>query len=330
MFRNSKFVERYEDVVFELETGLDTAITRNQKKDGYRFVVDNTGEVTPFDWYNSRILVDFKVVLANQAGGNIAAEDHNGIVNGSHSLINNFKVNLNGRKVYDLNNANHCVNIKNLLEYSPDYAESTATNQFFHLDKNRHAEERPAQANYNQGFAIRKSLLGVSVTVNTEIPLNRYSFFEALRDQLLPNTRLEFIFELESDANLIWQAGADCRVIVTKMQLLVPRITFNSEGQSLYASKYITNKKWIYLREEIMRSNSSRQKSGHFNITSGISKPRHVFVFIINDANISSQTANPFLYNTFSVANDQKFKIVILLLQMVMSILKYIIHLIQI
>ena len=307
MFRNSKFVERYEDVFFELETGLDTTLNRNKKKDGYRFVVDNTGEVTPFDWYNSRILVDFKVVLAAD-GGNIGLADHNGIVNGSHSLINNFKVNLNGRKVYDLNNANHCVNIKNLLEYSPDYAESTATNEFFHLDKNRHAEERPAQANYNQGFGIRKALLGVSGTVNTEIPLNRYSFFEALRDELLPNTRLELNLELESDGNLIWRAndGANCRVVVTKMQLLVPRITFNSEGQSLYASKYITNKKWIYLREEIMRSNSSQQRSGHFNITSGISKPRHVFVFIINDANINLQTANPFLYNTFSVSSDPR------------------------
>ena len=305
MFRNSKYVERYEDVVFELETGLDTTVTRNQKKEGHRFVVDNTGEVTPFDWYNSRIIVNFKVVLAAN-GGNIAAEDHNGIVNGSHSLINNFKVNLNGRKVYDLNDANHCVNIKNLLEYSPSYAESTATNEFFYLDTNRHAEERAANANYNKGFAARKALLGTSTTVSTEIPLNRYSFFDALRDELLPNTRLELNLELESDANLIWQAGANCRVVVTKMQLMVPRITFNSEGQSLYASKFITNKKWTYLREEIMRSNSSSQRSGHFNITSGISKPRHVFVFIINDANISAQTANPFLYNTFSVSTDPR------------------------
>ena len=305
MFRNSKFVERYEDVVFELETALDTTLTRNQKKDGHRFVVDNTGEVTPFDWYNSRILVDFKVVLAAD-GGNIAAADHNGIVNGSHSLINNFKVNLNGRKVYDLNDANHCVNIKNLLEYGPSYAGSTATNEFFYLDTNRHAEERTAQANYNKGFAARKALLGTSTTVSTEIPLNRYSFFEALRDELLPNTRLELNLELESDANLIWQAGADCRVVVTKMQLMVPRITFNSEGQSLYASDYIANKKWTYLREEIQRSNSSQQRSGYFNITNGISKPRHVFVFIINDANISAQTANPFLYNTFSVSTNPR------------------------
>ena len=293
MFRNSKYVERYEDVVFELETGLDTTLTRNQKNEGHRFVVDNTGEVTPFDWYNSRIAVDFKVVLAAD-GGNIAAADRNGIVNGSHSLINNFKVNLNGRKVYDLNDANHCVNIKNLLEYSPSYADTTATNEFYYLDTSRNADDREFVASgvnqlakrrdtYNKGFAARKALLGTSSTVSTEIPLNRYSFFEVLRDELLPNTRLELNLELESDGNRIWRdaGGADCRVVVTKMQLLVPRITFNSEGQSLYASKFIANKKWTYLREEIMRSNSSQQRSGHFNITSGISKPRHVFVFII-------------------------------------------------
>ena len=177
MFRNSKYIERYEDVVFELETPLNTVVANNahQKKDGYRFVCDNSGELTPFDWYNSRIVVDFKVVAEN---------DHNGIVNGSHSLINNFKVNLNGKKVYDLNDANHCVNIKNLLEYPPQYVASTGTNEFYYLDTTRHAEERDDQANYNKGFATRKALLGTSRTVSTEIPLNRYSFFEALRDQL--------------------------------------------------------------------------------------------------------------------------------------------------
>ena len=56
-FRDPKFVERYEDVIFDLETALNTTVADNahQKKDGYRFVVDNTGEVTPFDWYNARI-----------------------------------------------------------------------------------------------------------------------------------------------------------------------------------------------------------------------------------------------------------------------------------
>ena len=278
--------------------------TRSQKKDGYRFVVDNTGEVTPFDWYNARISVGFKV--QTMLNVNIAIDDHNDIVNGSHSLIHDFDVRLNGKMVYDCNDANHCVNIKNLLEYSPGYAQSTATNEFFYLDTNRSAEERPAQALYNKGFATRKALLGLSAVVNTEIPLNRYAFFEALRDELLPSTRLELNLQIESDAKIIWQAGADCRVMITRMELIVPRITFNSEGQSLYMNQFLKPHKWVYLRENVERSNSSTQRSGHFQITSSISKPRHVFVFIINDANLSAQTVNPFWYNTFNVANNMK------------------------
>ena len=45
--------------------------------------------------------------------------------------------------------------------------------------------------NYNKGFAARKTLLGLSAEVNCEIPLNRYSFFEALEDKLLPNTKID-------------------------------------------------------------------------------------------------------------------------------------------
>ena len=208
--------------------------------------------------------------------------------------------------MYDCNDCNHAVNIKNLLEYSPVYADSTATNEFYHLDTTRHAEERPAQANYNKGFAIRKLMLGVSAVVSRELPLNRYSFFEALENNLLPSGRLELNIEIESDANLIWQTADDCRVIITRLQLIVPRITFNSEGQSLYMGKFLKPHKWTYLRENIERSNSSRQRTGHFKISSGISKPRHVFVYIINDADVDSQTTNPFLYNTFSVSTDPR------------------------
>ena len=323
-FRDPDYVEQYEDVIFDLETALNTAVANNahQKKDGYRFVIDNTGEVTPFDWHNARISLDFKVVLLAN-GGNIAVADYNGIVNGSYSFLKHFDIKLNGKKVYDCNDANHAVNIKNLLEYSQSYGYTTASNEFFYLDTLRHAEEnefvvintnvtgganvvKERQANYNKGFALRKALLGVSATVNTEIPLNRYSFFEMLENELLPYTRVEMNFEIDSDGNLIWQAGADCRVVITRMQLYVPRITFNSRGQSAYLSEYLKPHKWTYLRENIERSNSSQQRAGYFRISSGIPKPRHVFVFIINDANIDSQTVNPFLYNTFSVSTDPR------------------------
>ena len=86
-----------------------------------------------------------------------------------------------------------------------------------YLDTTRSAEERTAQAAYNKGFAARKALLSTSITVNTKISLNRYSFFERLHDELLPNSKIEINLVFESDGNLIWQAADDCRVIVTKL-----------------------------------------------------------------------------------------------------------------
>ena len=168
-FRDPKYVERYEDVVFDLEAALNTAVANNanqKKKDGYRFVVDNSGEVTPLYWYNAPISLDFKVNLVAN-GGKIAVAHRNGIVNRSYSFLKHFDINLNGKKVYDCNDANHTVNIKNLLEYSPANAEKTLTNEFFYLDTSRSAEERKFEisgtnqsakrrAAYNEGFPFEK------------------------------------------------------------------------------------------------------------------------------------------------------------------------------
>ena len=316
-FRNPKYLERYEDVIFDLEQALDGGPANNnhQNKTGLRFIADNTGEASPFDWYNARLSVDFKVnKLAD--GGAIAATDNMGLVNGSSSLIEKLTILANGRDVYGCNYANHVVNIKNLLEYNPSYVKSVATNEFYHLDTSRNAERTEftlnatpvvtgRNANYNKGFALRKALLGASATVLCEIPLNRYSFFETLEDKLLPNTKIELNIEIESDNNLIWRAGGNaCRVILTRLQLFVPRLTFNSEGQKIYIEKYLKPYKWTYLNEVVERSNNGQQQTGQFRITNGISKPRHVFVWAINTANIDAQTANPFLYNTFSLPNN--------------------------
>ena len=122
-FRNPKYLERCEDVVFDLEQALDVAPadTSYQNKAGLRFVADNTGEATPFDWYNARLSVDCKVdKLADQAA--LTATDHNGIVNGSNSFIQKVSITANGREVYSCNYANHCIDIKNLLVYNPSYA----------------------------------------------------------------------------------------------------------------------------------------------------------------------------------------------------------------
>ena len=209
------------------------------------------------------------------------------------------------------------------MEYSQDYVNSTATNEFFYLDANRHAEERSAEANYNKGFAARKTLLGVSADVTTEITLNGYSFFEALRDELLPSTRLEINLQIESDNNLIWQAGAAFRVMIMRMQLVVPRITFNSEGLSLYIDQFMKPHKWSYLRENIERSNSTRLRSGTFTISTGIERPRHVLCsssmmpILVHKRLILSCTTHSMLLMI------EHYHLPIWLLQMVMNILMY-------
>ena len=259
------------------------------------------------------------------------------MVNGSNTLIKKLNVTANGRPVYDCDYANHCVNIKNLLEYNPSYAKSVGTNEFYFLDTTRSAEEikytrrqvngtenvggggaanrdmiEDVIATYNKGFAARKTLLGLSALVNCEIPLNRYSFFEELQDKPLPNMKIDLDIEFENDKNLIWRQGNDnvpgesYRLIIKRLQLFVPRLIFNSEGQKLYLENYLKPYKWTYLKEEVSTSNVSTQKSGHFRITNGTPKPRHVFVFFINNANLNNQLENPFLYNTFSVSSNPR------------------------
>ena len=352
-FRNPKYLERCEDVVFDLEQNINVAPANNtdQVRNNLKFIADNSGEVTPFDWYNARIALDFKVqerdgtdfvIGANVFDDNLTQaranqitayqNDQMGIVNGANSFISRLSVLANGKELYQCNYANHSVNIKNLLEHNKSYADSVATNEFYFLDtstsanKNRfirrdvehrqNAGNNGAErgfmldntpASYNEGFAKRKALLGTSSTVRCEIPLNRYSFFETLEDKLLPNTKIEINFEIEKDDNLIWRSGGDrCRVVITRLQLFVPRLIFNSEGSKIYMSDYLKPYKWTYLNEVVESNIASNQAVGNFRITNGISKPRHVFVFIINTPNIESQTANPFLYNTFSVSTNPR------------------------
>ena len=229
------------------------------------------------------------------------------------------------------------MNIKNLLEYNPSYAKSAGTNEYYFPDTSRHAESKKytrrqvthrrnaanngdeaglmiddIDPNYNKGFAARKALLGASAEVNCEIPLNRYSFFEELQDKLLPNVRIELQIEMENDKNLIWRVGAadaagtTYRLIVTRLQLYVPRMIFNSEGQKLYLENYLKPHKWTYLTETTYNQDMRTQRTGNFRLTNGILKPRHVFIFFINNANLDNQLSNPFLYNTFSVSTKPR------------------------
>ena len=112
---------------------------------------------------------------------------------------------------------------------------------------------------------------------------------------MLPGSRFELNIEFESDNNLIWREGNDvCRVIITKLELYIPSVKTAAAVPKSYINEYVTNSTYL------------RKREGNFRITNEVTKPRHVFIFIVNSANINSQTANPFLYQTFNVANNRK------------------------
>ena len=85
-FRNSKLIERYEDVIFHLQTAMNMTLVNAapQTRTDYRFIVDNSGESTPFDWYHARFDINFKLQkLAD--GANIGNQE--GMVNSAFSFI---------------------------------------------------------------------------------------------------------------------------------------------------------------------------------------------------------------------------------------------------
>ena len=315
-------VEGYEDLVFNLEQPLIIPTNNNyQNRGNCKFVVDKTS----LDWYNARLSMDFK--LTKLTGRNVNINDKNGIVNGASSFVKKISFSINGREVYQCNSANHVVNIKNLLEYNPSYVDSIGTNEFYYLDSNNspnknkyltrqvhHARNlintgwtprifiEHEDTTFNEGFDARKKQLKNSSIVNCEILLNRYSFFEAFKDKMLPDSRFELNIEFESDNNLIWREGNDvCRVIITKLQLYIPSVKFDGRYKTTTAPK-----SWTYLNEYVTNSTDLRQREGNFRITNEVPKPRHVFIFFVNSANVNSQTANRYLYQTFNVANNRK------------------------
>ena len=56
------------------------------------------------------------------------------------------------------------------------------------------------------------------------------------------------------------------------------------------------------------KSYTKRQKEGEFRITNSITKPRHVYVFFLENSKLNSQTANPFQYNTFTLDGNKTLK----------------------
>ena len=314
-FRKPEFVKRYEYIYYDLETPLNSNVGNNarQTKDNYRFEVDNSSEANPIDWYNAYLEVDFKLVtLADSTAGIGAGTGNENLfcttTNGA-TFIKKIEVECNGITVYNNTRANESANILSMLKYTKSYADTVGKDQFFFVDSSTGtAEPRPAQPLYNEGFGKRKTLTAAAAVNNISIPLNLYSYFAAFRNNLHPNLKTNILLKLEDDANIIFKAGAapDSKVIFTKLRLWAPKIIFNEVGLQAYLAEYLKPKTWTYLKEhqEIKQSGPTNDA---FRISTGIRRPRHVFIWAVPTLSYNNQGANIFTFGLNKIGGNRSY-----------------------
>ena len=312
-FRHPKFVKRYEYNYYDLETPLNAIVANNatQTKNNYRFEVDNSSEANPIDWYKAYLEVEFKLVtLADSTVGIEVGADNNNkkcTTTNGQTFIKKIEVECNGITVYNNTRANESANVLALLKYTKSYADTVGKDQFFFVDSSTGtAEPRPAQALYNEGFGKRKLLTDAAAVNNISIPLNLYSYFAAFKNNLHPNLKTTILLTLENDNNIIFNAGAAAKVIITKLRLWAPKIIFNEDGLKDYLADYLKPKTWIYQKEhhEIKQSGATNDA---FRISTGIRRPRHVFIWAVPTASYNNQAANIFTFGLNKVGGDQGF-----------------------
>ena len=329
-FRSDKYLNRMEYYAYDLETDISTTIRGNnqeQMKNQHRFIIDNTAEINPIDWFNAFFEVEFKLVKLADNTTNFGAADKCTMNNGL-SLIKEIRVLSEGESVYNNNiSANEGANLLTLLNYTKSYADSVGSDQFLYIDTSAAADNQnfnrlgldgnaqnidgiPPNPNYNEGFTKRKALTDGGHEQNISIPLNLYSYFASFKRNIHPNLKINIEIRLEQDANLIFRnAAEDGKIIVSKLRLWCPKLIFNAEGLNLYRSDYMKPKKWPYLAEYVYKFTRAGDNRGDMvRLVTSIRKPRHAFIWTVPEASYAAQTSNIFVFDTNSIgANNAHF-----------------------
>jgi len=228
MFRTPRYLEKGDYNLFNLDALLTLpSNTQHQRKSGYKFSVKDRDAVN--DWYNAYFRVNFTFeTLAD--GAVVAANTRSAPINSAFNLIRSMSVKSAGKDVYETVDIHKVIFIKNLLDYSNDYARSVAKSQFWYLDTD--ATNLTAAAGTNVASKQRRALGHAGATVEAIIPLNRYSFFEELSDRLFPPMQLEFEIVLQDHAEIVFQNDGTGRgIVVRKFELWVSTVELTSEGQ---------------------------------------------------------------------------------------------------
>ncbi len=219
------------------------------------------------------------------------------------SLINKLVVKSAGKPICNVDNIHKLIFIKNLLDCSDDYSRSVAKSRSCYLDTD--ATNVTAAAGTNAGIKARGAVSHGGATVQTVVPLNRYSFFEEFSNKLLPTMQMELEMQLQVDEQLIWQNdGTNRRIVVRTFELWVSMLRFTNDGQTLVNENFLALWTWIYMSEMVQPSSSRRDGFGAWQINPGIKDAKHVFIFIQQSRKVNALAYNPYFFDIFNIDGD--------------------------
>ena len=310
-FSLPEFCERYEYNRRNPDQPIQEPAGDNpQRKNNYVFTLDDRTAI--YDWSKAYFEVGFRVerLVDGNAGRSFIPSDAVSMINGVHSLIRRMTLQgPNGQILYDTSEVNKALFLKKLLEFGPDFAETSASNELWYYDDSPTAS--------NTGARKRNALISSTQradappVVKARIPLSSYSFFESLdfNNVLLSNMSLKLIIDFESDNNLIFRAGAAAgRVVIVpdKFQLWIPQLTLHASAAEKYIRSLDTPIRWTYMRERVDRSPLFAQAEGRYRI-SGVNKPKKAFFYFFTADRDENQEANMYRYDSMFV-NTATFK----------------------
>ena len=137
------------------------------------------------------------------------------------------------------------------------------------------------------------------------IPLNRFTFFEKLEDNMLPPMQLTIEITLNDTDELIQKAAAaDAgRVVVKRLYLWLPRLIPKDSLYSQFVSDFVKPTTWTYMRDFYNQSANTRAIQNMFQISPAIDAVKHVFIYLqrTDGPNDEESERTPYIFYTFKL-----------------------------
>jgi len=176
-----------------------------QKKTGYKLTITDTSSL--FDYFYGYFEVSKELQKADGSGDGIS------IINRGRPLIKRMVIKSAGKILYDsdIGDIHRIVDPKKMLEYEDAF-------RSLMLEKTLFCVYRGEDPDFKKRDPYCK------ITKNGKIiPLYRYSFFEELKNKMLPPMQLTFELDLNDEDEMFHKEAAyDGLVVVTRLYLCIP------------------------------------------------------------------------------------------------------------